>query len=161
MIDGSIDNVRNAMSRSFCTAVLFAALFCAGCTGWLTSNNSPDPTPAGMAGTWTSVSSTTTLTNVCTHFQWTVVVISGSEGSGAFSAVCTNNVQLSGTARATLSGDSMNWTFDGLATPIGGGSACPMTMTSTGTFNGDYFRIPYSGTACSQQVEGTEILKKG
>jgi hypothetical protein len=140
--------------------VLVAAL-ASGCTGWLTSRNQPDPTPGGMAGTWTSVSSNTTLTNVCTHFQWTVVLVSGSEGSGAFSAVCADTLQVTGTARGTLSGDTMNWTFQGTATPAGGGAACPMTMTGTGTFNGDYFRIPYSGTACTVNVEGTEILGKG
>jgi hypothetical protein len=148
------------MARTFGRIAVLAALLSAGCTSWFTSHSEPDNTPAGMSGTWVSASSTTSLTNICTHVQWTIVNVSGSTGSGAFTATCGTNLLVIGTANATLNGENVTWTADGTGTSAGGGASCAVTLNGTGTFDGNYFRLPYTGTACGTPVSGTEILKK-
>ena len=110
------------MPRMVVRIAVLAALLSAGCTSWITSHSEPDATPAGMSGTWISASSTTSLTNVCTHVQWAISNISGSVATGAFTTTCGGNILVIGTARATLDGQTVTWSADGNATGPSGGA---------------------------------------
>lgn len=139
-----------------------AAVLSAGCLDFLTSKTSP--TPAApiqlMTGQWASISSATTLPSTCTDFHWTITEVTGTSGSGTFTAKCMGTIPVSGTAHGTLSGTTVTWSADANGTAPGGG-ACPISLTGTATFDGMQFRVPYTGTTCLGPVSGTEILRKG
>ncbi len=112
-----------------------------------------------MAGSWSSVSSATSLTDTCTNFHWAITDISGNTASGTFSATCLTDLQVAGTANGTLSGTTVTWTAVATGTAPGGVS-CPITLAGTATYDGTQIRVPYTGTTCLGPVSGTEILRK-
>jgi hypothetical protein len=149
------------MRRPLLAATVLAALLAASCFEFLTqSKTSPSSTGVdGLNGSWASVSSATTLQDTCTDFAWTVTDISGNTASGTFSATCLDTLQVTGTASGTLSGSTVTWTASGTATGPGG-TACPVSLSGTATFDGTQIRIPYSGTTCLGPVSGTEVLRR-
>jgi hypothetical protein len=149
------------MRRTLLAATVIAALLAAGCFEFLTgSNTSPSSSGVnGLSGAWASVSSATTLQDTCTNFTWSVTDISGNTASGAFTATCLGNLNVTGTASGTLSGSTVNWTATGTATAPDG-TECPISLSGTATFDGTQIRIPYSGTTCLGSVSGTEILRR-
>ena len=147
------------------TTVLPAALvvaigMTAGCGNFFNNLTSPGDPVALTTGSWSSISSNTTLPNTCTDFHWTITEISGTKGSGTFTARCMNNVQVSGTAQGTLSGTSVTWSASGTGT-VPTGASCPFALSGTATYDGTQYRIPYSGTTCLGPVSGMEVLRKG
>ena len=151
------------MRKSLQLAVCLAPLLMAGCSNLFSLNNTTSPTPTNptgiSTGQWASVSSATTLTNTCTNFNWTITEISGTSGSGTFTATCMGNVQVAGTAHGTLTGTEVTWTATATGTAPGG-VTCPVTLSGTATYDGTQFRIPYTGTTCLGPVNGTEILRR-
>ena len=152
------------MRKSLFVVAGLAALLCTGCMEFLTQNKTAPSTTVGatvegMSGSWASVSSTTPVTGMCTNFHWSITEFTGTTGSGTFSATCGGNLQVSGTARGTLSGTTVNWTASAVGTAPGNVS-CPISLTGTATFDGTQFRVPYTGTTCNGPVSGTEILRK-
>ena len=147
------------MRRTLLTLLLVAALVGAGCSKFLSSQTSPTSTatPQAMTGSWASVA-TATVTDTCTDFRWTITELTGTTGAGTFTATCLGTMAISGTARGTLSGTTVNWTAS--ATGTSNGVSCPISLTGTATFDGTQFRIPYSGTTCLGPISGTEILRK-
>lgn len=149
------------MRKTFPLAACLAALVGAGCSN-LFNFGSTNPTPVSTqltTGQWSSISSSTSLTNTCTDFRWTITEISGNTGSGTFTAKCLGTMTVSGTARGTLVGDTVTWTADGVGTTPGAPS-CPISLSGTATYDGTQFRIPYSGTTCLGPVSGAEVLRK-
>ncbi len=135
----------------------------AGCKGLFEqSTSTPAPTTVTaqlMNGSWASVSSTTTLANTCTDFRWTITEISGTAGSGTFTAKCMGTMVVTGMASGTLSGTTVTWTASG-AGNSGATGTCAFSLSGTATFDGTQFRIPYTGTTCLGPVSGAEILRK-
>lgn len=151
------------MQRPRLLAVCLASLLGAGCSNLLSLATKTTPTqtdPTSLAtGQWSSVTSTTSLANTCTNFKWTIVEITGTSGSGTFTATCMGTMQVAGTAQGTLTGTGVTWTATATGT-MPGGVTCPIALQGTATYDGTQFRIPYTGTTCLGPVSGTEILRK-
>jgi len=143
--------------------ILLVAVAAAGCDKIL-NDTKTKPTPTltsvdALGGSWASVSSATTLQNVCTNFKWNVTQFANGTASGTFTATCQNSLAVSGTGSATLSGDKINWTMTGDAS-LAGAAACTGSIAGTAVWEDNQIRIPYSGTTCQGAVNGTEILRK-
>jgi len=149
------------MKGSVFASTLLAAVLGAACSNLLHGGTSPTPTSPTQitTGQWTSVSSTTTLTNICTDFHWAITEVSGANVSGAFEAKCDGNMTVIGTAKGTVSGTTVTWTAEATGTTPTSGT-CPVSLSGTATFDGTQIRIPYTGTTCLGPVSGTEILRK-
>jgi hypothetical protein len=141
-------------------AIMILAAGCQGLFDQTSSTTAPtNVTTQMMGGSWASVSSTTALSDTCTDFHWGITTISGTSGSGTFSAKCFGSMPVAGTANGMLSGSAVTWTATGAGvTPAG--AACPFSLNGTATFDGTQFRIPFSGTTCMGPVSGAEILRK-
>jgi hypothetical protein len=138
-----------------------AALLAAGCSNLFSfqETTSPSDTPAALSGgRWTSISSTPSA-ETCTSFTWTIVEISGTSGTGTFTATCFDGMEIAGTAQGTLVGTEVTWTAEATGT-TSGGLTCPISLSGTATYDGSQFRIPYTGTTCLGPVSGVEILRK-
>jgi hypothetical protein len=150
------------MRRPALLALAIVAFLAAGCSNLFNFDNDKttpsDPTSLS-SGQWSSVASATSLTNTCTNFKWTIVDISGTSGTGTFTATCMGNMQVTGSAAGTLTGTEVTWTATATGTAPGG-VTCPISLTGTATYDGTQFRIPYSGSTCLGPVAGTEILRK-
>jgi hypothetical protein len=148
-------------TRRLLIPALFCALLSAGCFEMFNqSNANPNPTVQLLGGTWTSVTAnSSSLINSCTNFKWTVTEQSSNSGSGNFTATCFQTLNVSGTARGTLSGATVNWTATAVASG-GGINDCAISLTGTATLDGDQIRIPYAGTTCMGPVTGTEVLRR-
>jgi hypothetical protein len=121
-------------------------------------------TTQAIGGTWSGVQSlpgsSGSLQDSCVNFKWNVTQISGTSGSGTFSATCLGNVQVAGTASATLTGSTANWSANATGT-VSGQTVCAITLTGTATLQANnQIRIPYSGTTCLGPVSGTEIIQR-
>jgi hypothetical protein len=143
-------------------APLCLALLSTGCFEMFnTSPTNPDPTIEFLGNQWESASpNADTLLTSCTNFHYTVTEAqSGSTiGAGTFTATCFGVLQVSGTIRATQSGSAVN--FEASGTANGGGiSNCAITLTGTGTVNGQELNLSYSGQTCQGPVSGTEKLR--
>ena len=151
------------MTRKLLAATLAAALTSAGCFESLFSQTKPStPTQTGvqaLSGTWSSVSSATTLPSTCTSFKWTVTNIDGDTGSGSFTATCFNNLAIIGTSSGKMSGNTINWTATGVGTNPSVDS-CPISLSGTANLDNEQIRVPFSGTTCLGPVSGVEILRK-
>ena len=83
----------------------------------------------------------------------------GNTASGTFSATCTGDLKVAGTANGTLSGSIVTWNATG--DRIGARTAVlPITLTGTAELGVDSIRVPYSGDTCLGKVSGVEVLKK-
>ena len=144
---------------------LFVSVICVGlgvaCSNLFTTGTAPTATPTQLStGQWASIASTTSATNTCTDFHWNITEVSGSSGSGTFTARCLGTMQVSGTAQGTIAGDTVNWTATGVGTTLDTPS-CAVSLTGTATFDGTQFRIPFTGTTCQGPVSGAEVLRRG
>jgi hypothetical protein len=150
---------------SFVTALAITAG--AACFDFKTSATPTGPTNTtsqALSGTWSGVQSlpgaSGSLADACVNFQWSVTQISGTSGSGTFSATCLGNIQVSGSASATLTGSTLNWSANASGT-INGQTVCAIALTGTATLEANNrIRIPYSGTTCLGPVSGTEIIQR-
>jgi hypothetical protein len=162
---GAADNPHGvfAMPR-LVAATLCAALLNAGCFEIFNTGGTvnPDPSINLLGGTWrSSTDNADALLSGCANFSWTATEgASGNVvGAGAFSATCFGNLQVTGSARATQSGSTINWTANGVANggPL---TDCAITLSGTAIQNGDDLVITYAGDTCVGAVSGTETLRR-
>ena len=142
------------------TWVCVGAAAASGCIGY-ERRSSTSPTLTGTAallGNWTSSSALPSPTT-CTNFRWNVTDQTGSTASGTFSATCAGNLQVAGTANATLSGNNVTWNATAGAS-VPNLPSCPITLTGTAEIGVDSIRVPYSGDTCLGKVSGVEVLRK-
>jgi hypothetical protein len=150
------------MSRRFLFAPLSVAVLSAGCFEMFNNSpTNPDPTIQLLGNQWESASpNADKLLSSCSNFHYTVTEPqSGSTiGAGNFTATCFGVLQVSGTIRATQSGSAVN--FEASGTANGGGiTNCAISLTGTGTLNGQELNLNYSGQTCQGPVSGTEKLR--
>ena len=147
----------------FAVAVVAASLAGSACFNF---NNSTSPTSisSALGGAWTTAESlpgsSGSLQDSCINYSWNVTEFNGTSGSGTFSATCFGNVQISGSAKGTLNGSTLNWSATATGT-VPGMPPCAISLTGTATIEGtNRIRIPYSGTTCLGPVSGTEIIQR-
>jgi hypothetical protein len=145
------------MRRIWLAGAAVAALVALGCGS--NTPTSPGLSLQALQGEWTSTSNNNGPDS-CTNFSWTVSSVSNNSAAGSFSARC-NNIDITGTATATLPGNTLAWTTNGTITPAGAPS-CLFAVAGTATLenNNTQVRITYSGTICGVSVNGVEVLKK-
>ena len=126
-----------------------------------TSPTSPTPTTAieAFAGSWTSVTPSTPPTG-CGNLKYTVTPTGTTTANVTFTATCAGNITVTGSGSGTLSGNTINWTANGLVGQ--GGVNCPFTFTnSKATLDAaGQIVVTYTGTICGIPVSGTETVKK-
>jgi len=129
-------------------------------TGPTNTTGSSDSTVAALVGTWQSVSANIIPSpSSCTDFKWTPTQQSPTSAMGSFSASCAGGLKVSGTAAGTLSGTTITWTANAIAsTPEI--PSCNVSLTGTAELGVNSIRVPYSGTTCLGPVSGVEVLNK-
>lgn len=142
-------------------SVAVVAVLGAGCFKISTTPSPVNSTSQLLGGIWVTVESVPGVTaeQSCTNFRWQVTEYTGTTGAGAFSALCFGNAQITGTARGTLSGTTVNWSASATAT-VAGLPPCPIALSGAAELMTDRIRIPYSGTTCIGPVSGTETIKR-
>jgi hypothetical protein len=150
--------MKNAIRLVVCAALAAAS---AGCFGFERRSSVAGPSAAGLStlmGSWTS-SSLIPSPSACSNFRWTVSEQTATTARGSFSATCTGDLQLSGTAEGSLSGNTIRWSAQGTATAPGL-TSCAISLAGTAEIQVDSVRIPYTGTTCLGPVSGTEVLRR-
>jgi hypothetical protein len=130
------------------------------CVGYeRTSTLGPSATGiAALLGNWTSANLVPSA-NACTDFKWNVTQQTGNTASGTFSATCSGDLKVAGTANGTLSGSTVTWNAQATASvPVL--PSCAITLTGTAELGVDSIRVPYSGDTCLGKVSGVEVLRK-
>jgi hypothetical protein len=155
------------MSGKVFVSSLVCALLSTGCFSTTReSSSSPSEAAQVLGGQWATTQSlpgagSGSIKDACTDFKWSVTEFSGSSASGTFSATCAAVLQITGSARGTLSGTTLNWTANATATGQGAQGGCPIALSGTAALeDGGRIRIPYSGTTCLGPVSGTEWIGK-
>ena len=142
--------------------VCVGATIASGCIGY-ERRSTLSPTLTGSAtlvGSWASSSATgLPAPSTCTNFKWNVTEQTGNTASGTFSATCAGNLQVTGTAHATLSGSTVTWNATASAS-VPDLPSCPITLNGTAELGVDSIRVPYSGQTCLGSVSGVEVLRK-
>jgi len=129
------------------------------------STNGPtNTTSQTLSGIWATVQSlpgsSGSLADACVNFKWNVTQITGTSGSGTFSATCFGTLDVAGSASGTLTGSVVNWSANATGT-VTGLPPCAIALTGTATLEANNrIRIPYSGTTCLGPVSGTEIISR-
>ena len=149
------------MTRKLLTLTLCCAWLNAGCFEFLNSTNTgPSPTVNFLGGQWASATPDAgTLLNSCTNFVWNATEQTSTSAAGSFSATCFNLMQVSGTAQATMSGSTINWSATGVSNG-GATGTCAINLSGVATVTATEIQIPYSGSTCLGPVSGTELLHK-
>ena len=152
------------MKQLIFVCALAACVATGACVGYSSKTTVPT-SPSGTAiealvGTWASAS-----TNIipsassCTDFKWTPTQQSPTSAMGAFSASCAGDLKVSGTAAGALTGTTITWNAQGIAsTPQV--ASCAISLNGTAELGVSSIRVPYSGTTCLGAVSGVEILNK-
>ena len=124
-----------------------------------TGPTGPTTSMDAFAGTWSSVAVSNPATG-CGNLKYTVTPTTTSSANVTFSATCAGNIAVTGSGAGTLSGDTINWTANGLVGQ--GGVNCPFTFTNgRATLGADgQLTVHYTGTVCGIPVSGTETVKK-
>ena len=110
-------------------------------------------------GNWTS-SSLIPTPSTCADFKWNVTEQTATSARGSFSATCANDLKLTGTAQGTLSGSTIDWSAQGVATAPGVPGGCEIKMKGTAEIGVTAIRVPYEGDTCLGKVSGVETLQK-
>ena len=113
---------------------------------------------AALMGNWSSANLVPSA-DACTDFKWNVTQQTGNTASGTFSATCTGDLKVSGSASGTLSGSTVTWNAQATAS-VPGLPSCPIALTGTAELGVDSIRVPYSGDTCLGKVSGVEVLRK-
>lgn len=120
----------------------------------------PPPGSGSYAGTWTSVTNTIPSVGSCSNFQWQVTNATSNSMAGNFSATCSGNITVVGTASGRLEGTSVPLAVAGTAT-YAGVLSCDFSFSGTGVIeNNETLTIPYSGALCGTPLSGTERLHR-
>ena len=124
-----------------------------------TGPSSPTVSLDAFAGTWSSVNESTPAAG-CGNVKYTITPTTATSATVTFTATCAGNIAVSGSGTGTLSGDTLNWSGNGLVSQ--GGVNCPFSFTnSRATLNVDgTITINYTGTVCGVPVSGTEVVRK-
>ena len=141
--------------------ILSVAAAAAGCIGFERKSSVTGPSATGISallGNWSSANLIPSP-NACTDFKWNVTEQTATTAKGSFSASCTGDLKLSGTAQGTLSGGGISWTAQGIGSAPGLPS-CAISLTGTAELGLDSIRVPYTGDTCLGKVSGTEILRR-
>ena len=141
--------------------ILSVAAAAAGCIGFERKTSVTGPSATGISallGNWSS-SNLIPSPNACTDFKWNVTEQTSTTAKGSFSASCTGDLKLSGTAQGTLSGGGISWTAQGIGSAPGLQS-CAISLTGTAELGLDSIRVPYTGDTCLGKVSGTEVLRR-
>jgi len=148
------------MRHALVALCFVAATVSSACFGYeRTSTLGPSATGiAGLLGNWTS-SNLVPSASACTDFKWNVTQQTGNTASGTFSATCSGDLKVAGTANGTLSGSTVTWNAQATAS-VSGLPSCAITLTGTAELGVDSIRVPYSGDTCLGKVSGVEVLKK-
>jgi hypothetical protein len=109
-------------------------------------------------GNWTS-SSLIPTPSTCADFKWNVTEQTATSARGSFSATCANDLKLTGTAQGNLSGSTIDWSAQGVATAPGI-SGCEIKLKGTAEIGVTSIRVPYEGDTCLGKVNGVETLQK-
>jgi hypothetical protein len=139
------------------------AIACSSSQPLSPSAASPGGTRASIdafTGSWgaSSASSSASLPNGCTKFDYQVDRLSDSSAKVTVDANCAS-VAVTGSGQGTVSGSVLSWTASGNATARG--LTCPFTFNnSTATPEGNGVRVNYSGTVCGLPVQGSELLTR-
>lgn len=113
-----------------------------------------------FTGSWgtSSTSSSTSLPNGCTKFDYQVDRMSDSSAKITVDATCAN-VAVTGSGQGSVSGNVLTWSASGNATAKS--ISCPFAFSnSTATPEGSGVRVVYSGTVCGLPVQGSELLAR-
>ena len=140
---------------------LAAAGSTAACFGYERGKSPTSPSAAGsgsLMGNWTS-SSLIPTPSTCADFKWIVTEQTGTSARGSFSATCANDLKLTGTAQGSLTGSTIDWSAEGVASAPGI-SGCNITLKGTAEFGVTSIRVPYSGDTCLGKVSGVETLSR-
>ena len=129
--------------------------------------NAPSQIASMLVGTWTTASadsgsvpsSSFPDAASCTDLEWRVTQQDGSNYSGEFSATCSGDIQLTGTATGTLVDDVLAINASGTAT-LPAVASCPFTLNGTARLDGQVIRIEYTGNTCVGSISGTELLER-
>ena len=109
-------------------------------------------------GTWLGATAAP-VAQSCGSLQWKITSQTGGQASGDFSAVCADDVSLSGTMTATHGETSIPWAATGTAAK--GSATCPFSVTGTGTFQGtSNILVNYAGTSCNGPVSGSQTITR-
>jgi hypothetical protein len=153
------------MKKLISLCALAAGVAAGACVGYESRTTAPTAGAAGgaiaaLVGTWHSAStSIIPSASSCTNFSWTPSQQSATAATGAFSATCAGDLKVSGTASGTLSGTTITWTAQAVAsTPQI--SSCAVTLNGTAELGVNSVRVPYAGTTCLGPVSGVEVLDK-
>ena len=147
--------------KRFLVLVTCAAFVGAGCFKSSATVTSPTGSASILGGTWQTIAHIpgANPAQSCTNFTWAVTSFTGSTGSGTFSATCFGNVQIAGSAAGTLNANNISWSANATAT-VQGMPPCEIKLSGTATLQTDRIVIPYSGSTCLGDVDGTETVKK-
>jgi hypothetical protein len=151
------------MKHYISACALAMCVAAAGCVGYESKTTAPTPASTSvdaLVGNWASAATSVIPSPAsCTDFKWTPTQQSTTAAMGAFSASCAGGLKVSGVAAGTLSGTTVTWTANGLAsTPEV--SSCAVSLSGTAELGVNSIRVPYSGTTCLGAVSGVEVLNK-
>jgi hypothetical protein len=150
------------MKNRILAVVLSSALAAAGCINFDHKSTPTGPSAAGtgsLLGNWTSANIIPSPSD-CTDFKWNVTEQTELSAKGSFSATCTGDLKVTGTAQGqfTTSG-TIAWSGEANATAPGI-TSCAIKLSGTAELQVDSIRIPYSGDTCLGKVSGVEILRR-
>ena len=155
------------MKTYISACVLTLCVAASACVGYENKTTTTAPTDSGsssvsaLVGTWQSITAGNIIPapSTCTDFKWTPTQQSPTSAMGSFSATCAGGLKVSGTAAGTLSGTTINWSANAIAsTPEI--ASCNVSLTGTAELGVNSIRVPYSGTTCLGPVSGVEVLNK-
>ena len=155
------------MKTYISACVLTLCVAASACVGYESKTTTTAPTGSSSAtvsalvGTWQSVTAGNIIPapSTCTDFKWTPTQQSPTSAMGSFSATCAGGLKVSGTAAGTLTGTTISWSANAIAsTPEI--PSCNVSLTGTAELGVNSIRVPYSGTTCLGPVSGVEVLNK-
>lgn len=144
---------------ALCLAVAGSA---AACFGYERGKSPTGPSAGGtgsLLGNWTS-SSLIPTPSTCADFKWNVTEQTATSARGSFSATCANDLKLTGTAQGTLSGSTIDWSAQGVASAPGVPGGCEIKLKGTAEIGVTSIRVPYDGETCLGKVNGVETLRR-
>jgi len=133
----------------------------AACFNYESGKSPTSPSASGsgsLMGNWTS-SSLIPTPSTCADFKWNVTEQTATSARGSFSATCANDLKLTGTAQGSLTGSTIDWSAQGVASAPGI-SGCNITLKGTAEIGVTSIRVPYSGDTCLGKVNGVETLSR-
>jgi len=147
------------------SAMAAVAMVSAGCFEFsrnassITGPSASNFSVSTLAGTYRSATVTAIPSpDSCTNFTWSVTEKTSNSAKGNFSASCAGGVQVAGIAQGTQTGN--NIVFQVNATATQASLSCAISLSGTAVIETNQVRVPYTGTSCFGNVNGTEILKR-